>query len=281
MADDPAAPAETAAAADLTDKQVDQYFEAQGEIELAEAPAEEAQPEKASDAPEKPADKPPPKYVPLEALHEEREKRKDLQRQVAAIREDFQRMLQQRREPEKPPIPDPQQDAFGHLDQRLRPLEQAVQQTEAQRQQQAQEQAVIAAYANQARQYAAANPEAQSAYTAWVSGRIAELRAAGYDDVAAARLQQQEEFAIAVRSMQEGENPMGRIHAMARARGWKPEALKAPAMDAGAKVAQIAKGVAASKAPAGGTAPEPDSLEALAEMDEAEFVKNWDRIINR
>lgn len=281
MADDPAAPAETAAAADLTDKQVDQYFDAQGEIELAEAPAEEAQPEKAADAPEKPADKPPPKYVPLEALHEEREKRKDLQRQVAAIREDFQRMLQQRREPEKPPIPDPQQDAFGHLDQRLKPLEQAVQQTEAQRQQQAQEQAVISAYAAHAQQYAAANPEAQPAYTAWVSGRIAELKAAGYDDTAAARLQQQEEFAIAYRALQEGENPMGRIHAMAKARGWKPEAAKATAMDAGAKVAQIAKGVAASKAPTGGTAPEPDSLEALAEMDEAEFVKNWDRIINR
>lgn len=221
------------------------------------------------------------KHVPLAALHEERMKRKELAKTVKQMEARFQQMMESLRPKEPDPeIPDFQQSPAENLSARMEALERARrEQIEAQSRTQ-QEMAhqkqyhdMISQYQADAQAFQKTNPDFQPAYNYWQENRLAELEAAGFPREQAIQVREREEAAIVWQAFQNEQSPAAAIMAVSKARGFKPPQAKPD-------IETIAKGQKSPNLNAGGSAPpQGDSLEALAAMDDDEFVKNWDRIV--
>lgn len=278
-----------------------------------ETPAVEAKDAEKSAAVEKPIEKEPaqpeekPKMVPLAALHEERERRKELQKRVEAEGQDRARLagrldaLNEAMRPKEQPKP---------LDPTTQPLEvlqeltQFRDQTLAERQQQHQMQQFTNAYASRAQEFAKETPDFKDAYKFVVDSRVRELQAIGYDATTAAQMAQNDELNIAGKAFQDGKNPAQVLYTLAEARGYKkadpaaaaaPNGSGAPPPDPMArlesKLDTIAKGQAAGKSlgGSGGAPGESLTLESLAGMSDTEFAelegrmkgRDWEKLWTR
>lgn len=244
------------------------------------------------------------KFVRHGAFHQERERRKAVERERDEFRVTLARMEERLRmvteggaakpaAPQAPPEaetpPDPNQDIFGyvqHLEKQIRDLASGqTQMTEAQKAEQTQRaeatqrNEVLTSYRGDVQRVMAAKPEFAPAYDYLFSGRIAELTFLGVPEAEAVQAVREEEFNIAQDAIRAGQSPAERLMKLATLRGFAPKPAEPAAPAAAAetpseKSARIAKGQAASLSlsSAGGAPAGEITLEMLASMSEADFA---------
>lgn len=271
-------------AGEVSDTQVNEFFDKGGDdaVIAPEAPEKPAgqtsEPPKEEEAPEK-------KYVPLEALHEQRRKTKELKEELEGMRRKFDEILEASKpKPQEVQAPAVDVDPVGHfqaenarIQRELNELKGLTKEQRQAAQQQQQWNTFVGAYQNSAAQFAKETTDFNQAYQHAIASRIQSFIAAGFSPEQADATAKQEEVAIVTKAFQDGENPAARIYAWSKALGYKQAAPKQPAE---AKIDTLAKGTAAtSLAQAGGKAPDPDSWEAIAVIeDDDEFDKAWARM---
>lgn len=249
------------------------------------------------------------KFVRHGAFHQERERRKAVERELAEYREKFARGDERLRllseamqkapqapaaaqpAPEPEAVPDPNEDIFGYakyLEKQIADLRNGHQQmTEAQKQQAEQaraadeERTIVGSYRQDIERFASTEPAFVDAYRHLVSGRVAELKLYGLSDADAIKQANADELAFVRAAVQRGVSPAEQAFALAKARGFvakapEPAAPPAPAAETPAeRQARLAAGQAASKSlsGAGGGPAGEITLEMLATMSEADFEK--------
>ncbi|WP_331316522.1 hypothetical protein [Methylobacterium mesophilicum] len=191
------------------------------------------------------------KFVPHGALHEERERRKAVEKERDELRERFARGDERLRilseamqrpatpaqpaaAPEPVKVPDPAEDIFGyakHLEQQIEALRTGqTQLTESQkkaeetRQAEAARNEVIGFYQQDLRAAIQADASVADAYEHLFAGRVAELTLFGMDQKAAIEAVREEEFNLAQTARQRGQSPAAMIAALAKSRGFAPKA---------------------------------------------------------
>lgn len=286
-----------------------QYFESQGEQAPPEAeqyvidePPEssvEDQQQIAGDGEQPPAgaeaeDKT-PKMVRLEALHEAREKNRELRQQMeeerkarqaleARFAQVMERLAPQQQGTAQPPSFD--ERPADYLRQKVEGIERAVGQTAQQIKQQEAESKLRNWYSTQAANFAQTKPDFGDAYTSWVSGRAEQLRNAGMGDQQIAQRIEAEERVLVVAAAQTGRNPAALIYGEAIANGWMPVQARQSApegQDNAARLKTVAKGVESSKSLSNvsGRPAENLTLEALADMSDEDFDKYWHKVMGQ
>ncbi|TXN52277.1 hypothetical protein FV232_00885 [Methylobacterium sp. WL30] len=273
----------------------------------AAAPGEVIDPENEEGAPEENKGK----FVRHGAFHQERERRKAVERQFAELQERHARVDERVRilseamnrpapaaaaqpaaaaEPEK--VPDPAEDIFGyvkHLEKQLEAVRtgqsqmtEAQKQAETARQAEAERNTVIGHYQTDIRTAVAADPTFADAYEHLFSGRVNELQfAAGLTQQQAVETAREEEFQLVQAAIARRVSPAALILKMAKGRGFSPKAPEPTPMPAAAaetpaeRAARISKGQEASLSlsAAGGSPAGEITLEMLASMSEADFAK--------
>lgn len=249
------------------------------------------------------------KFVRHGAFHQERERRKAVERELAEYREKFARGDERLRllseamqkapqapaapqaAPEPEAVPDPNEDIFGyvkHLEKKLAEAVSGTQQvSEAQKKRDEEtraaeeERTVVGAYQRDIERYAATEPAFVEAYRHLVSGRVAELKLYGLSDADAIKQANADELAFVKAAVQRGVSPAEQAFALAKARGFvakapEPVAPPAPAAETPAeRQSRLAAGQAAAKSlsGAGGGPAGEITLEMLATMSEADFEK--------
>jgi hypothetical protein len=296
----------------ISDEQVDKYFESGGK-EIPAETAQESAPAGETQEAEKPAEQAQAqeqtqkeKYVPYDALHEERMKRKELAEQVkqandraARLEQTFQKLVQNAQqvsanEPKPPSFDEDPIEALRFSQQKLERDNQERDRYLAQQAEQAEQnrrmQEFIGRYHDSAREYSRQQQDFNEAYSFLEKSRMDEYKYAGYSDKEARALLQEDEAVIVAKAFQEGVNPAERIYKLAQHRGYAKaanEVKQVPSLTkAEEKIAQMEKGMQESKSLSqiSGKSPASDfSLEALSHMSEdelAEYVsgKNWDKI---
>lgn len=269
----------------------------------AAAPGEVVDPETEEGAPEENKGK----FVRHGAFHQERERRKAVERELGELRERHARADERLRlfteatqgraaaapaAPATPaPVapPDPNEDIFGaykHLQAELEALRTGqTQMTEAQKQAETERQAetqrteTLNTYRGDIQRVMATTPEFGDAYEHLFQGRVQELKLFGMSDADAVKSVREDELAIVQAAVAANQSPAERIMQMAKIRGFAPKVADpvpaAPAETAAEKSARIAKGQAASLSlsAAGGAPAGEITLEMLASMSEADFAK--------
>jgi hypothetical protein len=274
--------------------------EAVPETKPEEKPAEvvaekDAQPRTEEGKFDSPAGEKEPKLVPLNALHEERERRKELADELkrereerlqreAKLQERLDTLFRSRQEAEQPKAPtwdDSPLDAG-------KATTQEVQQIKAHLQQQAQQKQFADAVGMKISEFRTTTPDYDAAYQHLIQSRTEEL-ALIYGPEQARQFVGQEEFNIALAAMQQGKNPAEVAYALAKQRGYARAEQKAaePAKPTEAeKLEVIERGqasatslAAAGGAPAGG----PLTLDMIAKMSDDEFAtltdKQWRKVM--
>ena len=238
----------------------------------------------------------PEKVVPLGALHEERERRKELSTRLeqeaekrARMEERFNMLVQHiqnqsANQNQSKPI-DKEADPVGYFDQKTQTVEKELadfkawrQQQEQQGQQNAQRQQFVHAYGTQAQAFAVKQPDFKAAYDHFLTSVKEELIDAGFTDpnVIAQQLQSYEE-SIVGKAFQDKANPAERIYNLAKRRGYTPKGSDAKATLDTVKAGQKAE---TSLSKTGGRSSNVVSLEQLAEIsDPKEFDKAWERLV--
>ena len=279
------AEATEAAVPEMSDEQMDQYFEKQGEIDL-DTPAETAETKEVIESSEEKSSVQEPKQedprtVPLAALHEERRKRQEQDRKLQLLEERLSQIAQPKEEPE--PEIDVNENPVEYfkrqndkLQQQLEQVTQGQQEQFQHQQQQAQVTQFKQAYASAAQEFSKQQPDFGDAYTHLVTGRMKELTAVGYTEQQAAMIAQNDEAAFVAKAFQDGVNPAERVYQFAVARGYAPSqdkpADKKPAEQV--DLDAIEKGVKQkSVSSMSGSPTENITLEALAEMSDEDFEK--------
>lgn len=257
--------------------------------ETPEAPQEtqETPPEASQEQPE--TKEPDSRVVPLAALHEERQRRKELAAELARDREERARrdaVLEQRlaaltQSRQQEQVPSFDENPALHLQHQISQVQQTSQATAEQianwqRQQQyiATVQNLSAAVQQHEVQFAQAAPDYMDAVTFLRNQRAAELVADGADEQAAVMKAAEELRNLALERAHRGQNAAEVAYKLAKARGYAPKAA-APAQPTGQQVIQNQQRVsAASKTLGGGGAPSGKlTLEALASMSDDEFAE--------
>lgn len=250
------------------------------------------------------------KFVPHGALHEERERRKAVEKERDELRERFARGDERLRilseamqrpatptqpaaAPEPVKVPDPNEDIFGyakHLEQQIEALRTGqTQLTESQKKAEETRQAeaawneVIGFYQQDLRTAIQADASVADAYEHLFAGRVAELTLFGMAQKDAIEAVREEEFNLAQTARQRGQSPAAIIAALAKSRGFAPKAPEpapapavAPVEIAAERVARAAAGQAGpgrSLSAAGGQPAGEITLETLSSMSEADFEK--------
>jgi hypothetical protein len=243
------------------------------------------------DAPVKPE-----KVVPLGALHEERERRKELSQKLEQESEKRVRMEQrfemlvqhiqnQASNQNQPKTVDKESDPVAYFDQKTQTQEERLakfeawqKQQEQQGQQNSQRQQFVGAYNAQAQQFASKQPDFKDAYTHFLTSVKDELTDAGFTDpqVIAQQMQSYEE-SIVGKAFQDKANPAERIYNLAKRRGYAPKVSDGEKTLNTVKAGQKAE---TSMSRAGGRSSNVVSLEQLAEItDPKEFDKAWERLV--
>lgn len=301
--DDPAAPAGGGEAAPVPDA-APAAPEAAAAAPGAAAPGDVVDPEGEEGSPEENKGK----FVRHGAFHQERERRKSVERELSELREKYARGDERLRllseamtrapqapaaaaqpAPEPEAVPDPNEDIFGyvkHLEKKLAEAVSGTQQvTEAQKRQAEEaraaeeERTIVGSYRQDIERYAATEPAFVEAYRHLVQGRVAELKLYGLSDADAIKQANADELAFVRAAVQRGVSPAEQAFALAKARGFvakapEPAAPPAPAAETPQeRQTRLAAGQAASKSlsGAGGGPAGEITLEMLANMSEADF----------
>jgi len=249
------------------------------------------------DAKLKPERGPEGKFVPLQALQEERAEKKQLRDELRQYREwqaQLAQRLQQLPVAQQPAaqVPDPQTrplDYINHVLGNMQATTAELQQWRQQQEQAAQQRAAVQQASDwaaaQEREFIKGQPEYPEAYRYAADARDKELQALGYSDPAArANIVRMNTAEIINNAIQQGKNPAELVWEYARARGFTPKAARAAAGNAEAQ-AKIAAGLQAggAKLNQGGATGEGDlSAKDLAGItDPEEFEKAWKRVFGK
>lgn len=230
--------------------------------------------------------------VPHGALHEERQKRKQLEKRNADNEARIARMekaweeAQKRLKPaeDAPKAPDFDTDPAGWLKHQLETTGKTVQQLQQeretetkQRQQQAQEQNFIARVQADEVEYTKEQPDYPEAATWLRDKRIRMFELAGMSPQEAAQAVYGESIYYAQNAIRTGRNPGEVFYGLAREMGYSGP--KPKANDADAKLERLAKGQEkSSRMGSGGESAENITLAQLAELDGPDFDKEWERL---
>ena len=250
-----------------------------------EQPAEEAPVVEEKPAAEKPVEPEKEKFVPHAALHEERQRRKELQRETETLRQNqavlhdrFQQLWQvvqpqpQFRDPDKDPDP---VEALKHNQQLLaqQAHDAAVwrQQQEARARQADSERRLTGWAQAQAQEYAQENTDFPEAYNHIRMVRANELMALGLSGEELLHRLRGEELSVFYEAHQKGKNPAEIAFNMAKAAGWQPKKKEATPEQ---KIENLQKGTQASKSLGTGGAPSGNpTAEQIAAMSDDEFAE--------
>lgn len=282
---------------EISDQEVDKFFASGGEEEIGTSnvetqPIENKAEEKVED--ESKADDQADKDFNRNykaAMHEEREKRKELQRQIEEVRthnqrlqDTFQKIItqaqQQQQQANAPNFDEDPLAALRYEQQKIKEKLEYQHQTEAQRQAAAEVEMkrnqFLNAYRTKASEFAKEAPDFHEAYQYVNDNRVKEYMEAGYSFEQANQLLQEDEAAIVAKAFEDGVNPAERIYKLAKHRGYKqavPE-QPSPTKVAENKLNQLERGLNASKtlSNAGGKTTSTLTLEAVAAMDDDEFA---------
>lgn len=260
------------------------------ESDVVEAPGDSPAQEQQVETEQKPDDK--KTVVPHAALHEERERRKEIQRafeeekrQNAIFRDTMSRRMQElfqasqqsRQQPQQYRDPNADPDpvaALAHNQQltvqQLAHLQQERQHQEQQRQHEEYQQRVISWAQSQADGFRKETPEFDDAYNHLRTVRVQELQAMGLPVEQIKRTLYNDEMWVYHHAAQAGKNPAEIAFNMAKAAGWKP---KQQQQAADQKMDTLQKGTQAAKTlgNGGGDAGMP-TLEQIAAMSEDDFA---------
>lgn len=293
-------------------EQMDAFFKSGGTDESVVTKMREVIPEPAPEPVEQPVEapkvetkveapkveeKPIPeaKFVPLEALQEERAEKKQLKAELEQFKQwqaGVQEQLKRIPAAEQAQAPDPQTDPFGYQNWALQQLGGTVQeinQWRAQQQQQAQVQAqtqqVLGWASQKAKEFEASQPEYPNAYKFATEARDKEYQALGFTDpLMRSQLIERDTAGIIQHAAQNGLNPAELIFNFAKIRGFAPKGTTAQtALDPNA-LEKISKGQAAApKLDKGGSTADGEmSAKDLANInDPAEFEKQWKKIFGK
>lgn len=236
------------------------------------------------------------RFVPHQALHKERERRKSVESELMTYREKQARaderlavlneiLASEGRPPQAPAQSeqkiDPEADPIGALSQaltKIKALENEIAQSKTQSQERENARAMQSAYQNDAVRYMTEKPEFKDAYQYLIRQRHAELDAMGIaDEGERNRLIANEERGIVAQAFQSKRSPAQMLHQLAIARGftYKPQQPATAQNDPVRKIEQIAEGqrkAGASLSGAGGSSGEGLTTAALADMSEEEFA---------
>lgn len=231
------------------------------------------------------------RFVPLQALQEERAEKKQLREELRQYRE-WQAQLTQRLQQlplgQQAQVPDPQNQPLEYINHVLGSVQSSTAELQQWRQQQElanQQRAAVQQYADWARgqeaEFSKAQPEYRDAYRFAAESRDKELQALGYADPSVrANIVRMNTAEIIHNAAQQGRNPAELVWEYARARGFMPKGLRG-----GDGQAKIAAGLQAAggKLNRGGETGEADfSARDLAGInDPDEFEKAWKRVFGR
>lgn len=234
-----------------------------------------------------------PKHVPLAALHEERTRRKEIdkqlreaQQQIAEFRGKFSVIEKlnggQQQQTEQPPaIPTVEDDIFGnvkHVGETVEQLKKRLDDADAASKAQTEHTTFVNSYKADAQKFTETNPDYMEAYNHLLGSRAAELQAIGYEGEELGKALQADEIAIAQMATSKGKSPAEMLYNLAKLRGYtKKEAAAAAAAAPPAgieKLETIERGQAANKSLSntGGNAGDQDmTAERLMSMPMDEF----------
>lgn len=258
---------------DISDADADKLFENGGEM-----PEEKPKKEKVEEVepePEVKAEEEKPKEEPkvnLGALHEERAKRKELEGKMAVMEDRFKQLVTGLTPQEQKPTPE--EDPINYFKQEIEQLKEVTRQQQEQTQAQRQQEQVVDAYRAQSEEFKATTPDFVDAYNHILSNRIKELKTMGLDEAQARQTVANEEYSIALKSLQDGVNPAQRIYEIAALRGYQKKTSEAPKKD----LSVIEKGQKNAKVSASATPEGELTLEAIAEMDDDDFAAAWAKL---
>lgn len=244
--------------------------------------------------------------VPLAALHEERQRRKEVEQQNALLQQRTNAILEnmarqaapQQVQPPAPELPDPNKDPAGYilavLDAQQKKID-ALTSGTTQQQQTTQQMTVLQQVQRRAEfmenEYKKATPDYENAVAYLRQSREAELIALGYSDPMARQSQlSQDLMGIAITAAQQNTNPAEIVYNMAKGRGYgvapatpapalaAPPTPAAPAAPATPQpnLTTVAAGqqqAAVSLSGTPGTAPAKVTAKTLLEMSPADFDK--------
>lgn len=246
------------------------------------ADAQPAAPEAAPEAPEAPeATKPPPGMVPQQALHQERERRKEIERQaqetqrtLAELQAKFEALTAPKEQPIVVPDPVLQPEAFKQwqIDQ-IRAHAQKLAEVEQRSQEAVQETQLMQRLNHDVAQFKATTPDYDNAFQHAVKGRQDELAFYGYSQEQIAAQIEVDVRALVQQAYTAGKNPAELFYTYAKMRGYAPQAAPAPQAAAQVQAFAEAQRQTQSLAPAGGPSNDGGmTLEAFAKMSEAEMA---------
>ena len=262
------------------------------EIEAAEQPTEETpvvEEKVEKPAAEKPVEQEKEKFVPHQALHEERQRRKELQRETdqlkqnqAVLNDRFQQLWQVvQPQQQAPQFRDPKTDtdpmeALAHnqaiLAQQAQEAAQHRQQNEQRNQIQEHARRLTGWASAKAQEYAQENPDFPEAYKHIRMVRAQELQAMGYTGPELVERLHNEELNVFHEAQQRGLNPAEIAFNMAKAAGWKPKEPEKSSPEQ--KIESLNKGAQAAKTlGAGGSSAGMPTPEQIAAMGEEEFAE--------
>lgn len=223
--------------------------------------------------------KPEPGTVPLGALHEERARRKELQAEIASMKEQLASLDEIRSQleglREQQHTPDPDDDPLGNLEwqnqsmrSELDELKMYTEQQQIEQQQLQQQQQVISRYQADAQQFMKNNPDFVNAYNHLTQSRIAEYETLGYSTQQAQEALASDEWGIVQKAYEDGVNPAERIFAAAKLRGFN-----------GSDLSSVQAGLdSQTQVTSANSIPEADgSIEKLLSMDGDEFDQFWNK----
>ena len=233
------------------------------------------------------------KFVPLQALQEERAEKKQLREELRQYRE-WQAQLAQRLQqlpaarPAESPVPDPQTrplDYINHVLGNMQASTTELQQWRQQQEQAAQQRATVQHYADwataQEQEFSKQQPEYHEAYRYAADARDQELQALGYSDPAArANIVRMNTAEIVHNAMQQGRNPAELVWEYARSRGFAPKGRTTA--EAQAKIAAGLQAGGAKLNQGGATGEGGLSAKDLAGIsDPDEFEKAWKKVFGK
>jgi hypothetical protein len=235
------------------------------------------------------------RFVPHQALHAERERRKSVETELMTYRERTARaderlavlndLMSKSDAPpsqataDEQPI-DPEQDPIGALKQsyaKIAKLEKQLTESTKTVEERESARAMVSAYQNDAARFVQEKPEFKDAYVHLMTGRHRELEAMGMTDANERnRFIANEERQLVASAFQSRRSPAQMLYSLAVARGFSyaPPAPPPAKPDHAAKIENIAKGQRAagvSLSGAGGSAGEGLTAASLADMSEEEF----------
>ncbi len=260
-----------------------------GEDDAADADEGDGGAEKHTEADKKDSSE---RTVPHGALHEERQKRKaaekrnaDNEARIAQMERAWEE-AQKRLKPaeEAPKAPDFDTDPAAWLKHQLETTGKTVQQLQQeretetkQRQQQAQEQQFIARVQADEAEFTKEQPDYPDAATWLRDKRIRMFEMAGMSPQEAANAVYGESLYYSQNAIRAGKNPGEMFYGLAKEMGYSGP--KPKTNDADAKIDKLQKGQEkSSRMSSGGESAENITLSQLAELDGAEFDKEWDRL---